>query len=125
MTSRRDAVPFDPYHFEKLARQGADAEAEVVFRDIYARHHWAGSASASGAGAAPDQVQRLRTELPALLEQLGVATLLDLPCGDYSWMRTLDLPVRHYIGADLLPELIAPLDGRVRGRRATDSWCST
>ena len=109
MESRRDAVPFDPYHFEKLARQGLTAESEVIFRDIYARHHWAGSASASGAGAAPEQIQQLRAGLPALLRQLGIGTLLDLPCGDYSWMRTLDLPVQRYIGADLLPELIAPL----------------
>ena len=109
MESRRDAVPFDPYHFEKLARRGLTAEPEVIFRDIYARHHWAGSASPSGAGAAPEQVQQLRAELPALLERLGIATLLDLPCGDASWVRTLELPVQRYIGADLLPELIAPL----------------
>jgi SAM-dependent methyltransferase len=106
---RRTAVPFDPYHFEKLAREGVTPAPEAVFRDIYQRHHWTGSESASGAGAAPDQIQHLRTALPALLARLGVGTLLDLPCGDYSWMRTLELPVARYIGADLLPELIEPL----------------
>ena len=83
--------------------------AEAVFRDIYQRHHWAGSESASGLGAAPDQIQHLRGALPALLARFGVGTLLDLPCGDWSWMRTLELPVERYIGADLLPELIQPL----------------
>jgi hypothetical protein len=43
--------------------------------------------------------------------------MLDLPCGDYGWMRTIELPVARYIGADLLPEIVEPLaaalgDGR-------------
>lgn len=107
--ARRTAVPFDPYHFEKLVCEGTVETAEAVFRDIYRRHHWSGSASASGAGAAPDQTRRLRTALPELLSRLGARTLLDLPCGDYSWMRGVDLRVARYIGADLLPDLIVPL----------------
>jgi hypothetical protein len=110
--SRRDAVPFDPRHFERLARSGHLLSAEEAFRDIHRRHHWAGSASPSGAGAAEEQTARLRTELPALLAELGARTLLDLPCGDYSWMATVDLPVQRYIGGDLVPELIAPLERR-------------
>jgi hypothetical protein len=110
--SRRDAVPFDPRHFERLARSGERLSSEETFRDIHRRHHWTGSASPSGAGAAEEQTARLRAELPALLTDLGVRSLLDLPCGDYSWMATIDLPVERYIGADLLPELIAPLQGR-------------
>ncbi len=107
--TRRDAVPFDPRHFERLARSGVTMSAEEVFRDIHQRHHWAGSASPSGAGAAEEQTIRLCAELPALVKELDVRTLLDLPCGDYSWMATVQLPVEHYIGGDLLPELIAPL----------------
>ena len=109
MDPRRTAVPFDTYHFEKLARQGVTPAAEAIFRDIYRRNHWAGSESASGPGAAREQVEHLRTALPSLLARLGVRTLLDLPCGDYSWMRTLELPVTRYVGADLLPDLIEPL----------------
>jgi hypothetical protein len=109
VTSRRDRVPFDSYYYEKLARSDRDSEPEHVFRDIYRRHHWSGSESASGAGASLDQTRELRRSLPALLSELGVATMLDLPCGDYSWMRTFELPVDRYIGADLLPEVIEPL----------------
>ncbi len=115
---RRDAVPFDPRHFERLAREGPPLSATETFRDIYRRHHWAGSDSPSGAGAAEAQTARLRAELPALLGELPVGTLLDLPCGDFGWMATVNLPVERYIGADLLPELIAPLEARYGdGRR--------
>ena len=109
MTSRRDRVPFDSRYYEKLARSGGDSEPQRVFRDIYRRHHWSGSESASGAGASLDQTRELRRSLPALLRELGVATMLDLPCGDYGWMRALELPVERYIGADLLPEVVEPL----------------
>jgi SAM-dependent methyltransferase len=117
MTSRRDRVPFDSRYFEKRSRAGALEPADV-FRDVYRRHHWAGSESPSGAGAGEDQTARLRGALPALLAELRIGTMLDLPCGDYGWMRTVGLPVERYIGADLLPEVIAPLAARFSdGRR--------
>jgi len=109
MTSRRDRVPFDARHFEKLARAGHHPEPLSVFRDIYRSHHWSGSESPSGAGAGCDQTIELRRVLPELLRELGVGSMLDLPCGDYGWMRTVELPVGRYIGADLLPEVVAPL----------------
>ena len=106
---RREAVPFDPHHFEKLAREGNLPPPEEVFRDIYRRHHWTGSRSLSGAGSGQEQTAELKRALPELLKERGVSTVLDLPCGDYSWMRQVDLAGIRYIGADLLPELIAPL----------------
>ena len=102
-------MPFDPRHFEKLAGHGETASNDAIFRDIYRRNHWSGPDSPSGRGASQDQTRALGNALPALLRRLGAGTLLDLPCGDYSWMRRLELPVTSYIGADLLPELIHPL----------------
>jgi SAM-dependent methyltransferase len=116
MTSRRDRVPFDSRYFEKHAASDPSEPADV-FRDIYRRHHWAGSESASGAGAGVDQTAEIRRALPALLTELRVATMLDLPCGDYGWMRTVALPVARYIGADLLPEVIEPLQAECTDAR--------
>jgi hypothetical protein len=109
VSSRRDAVPFDTRYFEKLTARGDTSSSEEIFRDIYRRNHWAGPHSPSGPGASPDQIRVLGIALPGLLRRLGVEVLLDLPCGDYSWMRRIELPVTRYIGADLLPEVIQPL----------------
>jgi Methyltransferase domain len=109
VSSRRDAVPFDTHYFEKLRARGNAPSNEAIFRDIYQRNHWSGQHSPSGAGASPDQTRALGVALPVVLRRLGVDVLLDLPCGDYSWMRRLELPVAQYIGADLLPEIIRPL----------------
>ncbi len=71
------------------------------------KRHWASNESVSGQGASQDQTAQLRAALPELLQELETHTLLDLPCGDFSWMRQVTLPVAQYIGADLLPGLIA------------------
>ncbi len=107
MNKRRDDVPFDPYYFEKKVQEGRAYSALDTFRQIYDSNYWGGSESPSGEGASADQTQQLRLKLPALLEQLKVEVFMDLPCGDFSWMKALELPVLFYIGADIIPELIA------------------
>ena len=56
----------------------------------------------------------VRRGLPPLLREFGVRTVLDAPCGDFHWMKELDLPVERYIGADVVAEIIE----RNRGRYA-------
>jgi hypothetical protein len=53
----------------------------------------------------------LRAELPRLLSKLGVASLLDAPCGDAGWINHADLGVR-YVGVDIVPSLIERLQAR-------------
>lgn len=100
-------MPFDPRHFERLAKDGVSYAPREAFEYIYRTHHWGGKESASGEGASQDQTTRLKEQLPGLLREIGADRLLDLPCGDYSWMREIELPVVEYIGADLVPSLVA------------------
>lgn len=48
----------------------------------------------------------VRAALPAWLSELNAKTLLDLPCGDFNWLQHVELGVEHYIGADIVQELI-------------------
>jgi hypothetical protein len=48
----------------------------------------------------------IRAELPRLLRELRISSMLDIPCGDWYWMRHVDLGAVRYIGADIVPELI-------------------
>ncbi|NMF62442.1 class I SAM-dependent methyltransferase [Brasilonema octagenarum] len=106
MNKRRDNVPFDPYYFEKQASLDVTFSLSNTFRHIYQTNHWRGSDSVSGEGASSSQTQQIEAKLPALLKTLQVDVLLDLPCGDFSWMQLIDLPVSRYIGADIVSELI-------------------
>src|SRR5690606_31544178 len=51
--------------------------------------------------------ETIRARLSDLLAQLGARSLLDAPCGDWNWMRHVDLPVERYYGVDIVRHVIA------------------
>jgi SAM-dependent methyltransferase len=61
--------------------------------------------SLSGPGSDLAQTEVVRRLLPSLVKDLGCKTLLDVPCGDFYWMRLVDLNV-EYTGADIVDDLI-------------------
>ena len=78
---------------------------EAVFTDIYHKRMWGDPESHSGTGSNLTQTEQVRRALPALLEEMDCRSLLDIPCGDFYWMRLLDLDV-DYTGADIVNELV-------------------
>jgi hypothetical protein len=77
------------------------------FREYYLRGTWGGTESASGPGSGMEETRVLRRALPELFEEMSVRSILDIPCGDFHWMRNVDLNGIAYIGADVVPELVA------------------
>jgi SAM-dependent methyltransferase len=106
MTDRRHDVSFDPDYFARKARTGRPMPPLEAFRHVIETNLWGDPESISGSGSNLDQTRRLRRELPALFRQLGVRSILDLPCGDGHWMASVDLTGIAYTGADFLPELV-------------------
>ena len=103
---RRGLVSFDPEYFRKLADSGRGGDVRATFRHAYLSNHW-GGASPSGPGSNREQTRRIASWLPHLCARLGVRRLLDLPCGDFTWMSGVDLGDVAYIGADIVPEVVA------------------
>ena len=79
----------------------------TVFRRIFDLNLWGNCESISGEGSTLERTAAIRSELPGLLARHGVRSMLDAPCGDFFWMKELALDVDSYIGADIVPELIA------------------
>jgi SAM-dependent methyltransferase len=79
----------------------------VIFTDIYRDNLWGDSESVSGRGSTLARTETIRRALPALLASVGARSLLDAPCGDFNWMRHVELDGVEYTGADVVPELIA------------------
>lgn len=77
-----------------------------VFTEIYRRNIWGYQETVSGGGSTLHYTEKVRQTLPGLLADLNIGTMLDLPCGDYHWMSEIELPVAHYIGADIVPHLV-------------------
>lgn len=99
-----------------LAHQRFEADREAFvgldlrqrFQRIHATNLWGAPASVSGLGSEADATAVLRRDLPGLLRKLGVASLLDAPCGDAAWINSADLGVA-FTGVDIVPELVATL----------------
>ena len=85
------------------------------FERMYETNLWSGSESRSGVGSSLAATARLRAELPEVLRTLAVRRLLDVPCGDFHWMKEVPRNGLHYIGGDIVPELIADNQRRYSG----------
>ena len=62
--------------------------------------------SLSGSGSDLVQTAVIARELPRVVGELGIETMLDAPCGDYYWMRHVKLHLTKYVGVDVIRELV-------------------
>jgi len=90
---------------------------ESVFSEIYRGNLWGEPESVSGPGSSLSETAAVRRELPRLFNELGIRTLLDIPCGDCHWIFFSPLDLDLYIGADIVPELIERNIARLSGPR--------
>jgi len=80
---------------------------EQVFREIKVKNKWGSQESASGYGSEIRSTENLIMELPNLFRMNGIRSILDIPCGDFNWMKKIDLSAFDYIGGDIVKELIS------------------
>lgn len=77
-----------------------------IFQQIYESNYWGNDFSLSGPGSSLESTENLREGLPRLVAALGARSLLDIPCGDFQWMRHVSLGVERYYGADIVLSLV-------------------
>jgi 2-polyprenyl-3-methyl-5-hydroxy-6-metoxy-1,4-benzoquinol methylase len=77
------------------------------FSYIYDKEIWAKGVDApkSGLGSSLNSTRELVENLPGLLDAIGTKSVLDLGCGDFTWMATVSLK-QDYTGADIVPSVI-------------------
>jgi 2-polyprenyl-3-methyl-5-hydroxy-6-metoxy-1,4-benzoquinol methylase len=81
-------------------------EMRRIFAKIHEAKAWGDVESASGPGSTRERAATFLPDLIALVRRLGVATLLDAPCGDFNWAQPLADAVTHYVGVDVVASLI-------------------
>jgi len=81
--------------------------AESVFTEIYQKNLFKGKKSRSGTGSNLKQTEIIRRELPNILNELKIQSMLDIPCGDFFWLKEIDLSFLSYIGADIVDDIIS------------------
>jgi hypothetical protein len=80
---------------------------QSIFQKIFHLHHWYNDESISGPGSSLSQTKTLREILPKILSQLKVSSVLDIPCGDFNWIKEIDLSSYSYCGADIVHEIVS------------------
>jgi len=81
-------------------------QAQIIFQKIYKLKNWGTTESVSGPGSSLKNTKNLRRELPVVINELIIKSFLDIPCGDFFWMKEINLPVEKYIGGDIVKELV-------------------
>ena len=85
------------------------------FEYMYETGYWVRGQNGplSGWGSSLEATGAIREELPKLLQSLDARSLLDLGCGDFTWMKEVKLPC-PYIGVDIVPQVIADNEAKFR-----------
>lgn len=76
------------------------------FTAIYKGNLWSNSESVSGYGSTVFAATNTREAITFLISKYQIKSLLDVPCGDFNWMKHLDITIQ-YIGGDIVDDLIA------------------
>jgi hypothetical protein len=86
-----------------------------IFTYIFKHNAWGGTESVSGTGSSLHESQELINKLPLVLSILEIRSILDAPCGDFNWMKHVQLPETiQYTGVDIVTELIGQNNKRFR-----------
>ena len=88
------------------ASQYRDVSHNQIFQRIVATRQWADNISVSGPGSDVDATHGLVKSLSFLIGQMQSRTVGDIPCGDMSWMRFVDLHGASYLGGDIAESII-------------------
>jgi SAM-dependent methyltransferase len=85
------------------------SDMENLFEHIYINNIWGRhTESKSGPGSSLSYTTNIRQEIVSLLNNANIEIFLDAPCGDFNWMKAVDLSTTvKYIGGDISPSLIS------------------
>jgi len=76
-----------------------------VFSKIYDTNLWSSEESKSGEGSTLEATVNIRKQLPQIITQFKIESMLDAPCGDYNWMSQVEKKC-NYIGGDIVESVV-------------------
>jgi 2-polyprenyl-3-methyl-5-hydroxy-6-metoxy-1,4-benzoquinol methylase len=76
------------------------------FSKVFEANGFHGDQSLSGRGSDLDQTRTIELEIPKVLEEFQIKSVLDVPCGDQNWIQRINFEGIDYVGADIVSALI-------------------
>jgi len=81
---------------------------QEAFRKIYLERLWGGDETFSGSGSASEVAEAYVAAIRRLIEERGVASVVDIGCGDFRIGRAIKAgSAISYCGVDIVPEIVA------------------
>ena len=77
-----------------------------IFTNIYKNNKWKNKESVSGSGSTISATKHVVTNLNNIISKYQIKSILDIPCGDFNWMKNVNLENIQYYGADIVKDLI-------------------
>jgi len=93
--------------FRKNRKFNQRVFTEIYEKDLFnSRSGNENNVSKSGSGSDLEQTKEIIEKLPQLIKKYNVTSILDVPCGDFYWMRHIDLTGIDYTGGDIVGKII-------------------
>jgi len=80
---------------------------EKIFTHIYHTNAWGSKESVSGPTSTLSRTKELLEELPMMIKAIEPTFILDCGCGDFNWMKQIDLTGIQYLGVDIVTKIIS------------------
>ena len=90
---------------KRIAWQLRFHSMERRFEQIYKNNTWACEESRSGEGSTIAATTKAREAIVDFVNSHQIQSILDIPCGDYNWMRHLPFEGK-YIGGDIVAKVV-------------------
>jgi hypothetical protein len=78
-----------------------------VFTEIKDSNFWTSSESISGPGSDVKNTTIAKNTIEFVIQKYDIKTILDIPCGDFNYMKNVNLKDCYYIGADIVSSIIS------------------
>ena len=77
-----------------------------IFSTIYNTYGFGGEESRSGPGSTLDETEKIREKIKNLIKYKDIKSVVDIPCGDFNWMKEIVDSFELYHGGDIVPQCI-------------------
>lgn len=108
---------------EPMMKEESDSENEKKHIEMF-DYIWendgfftGGGESRSGAGSTIEATESLRKEIIKLIKEKNIKTVVDIPCGDFNWMKEIVFRFDSYIGGDIVSKCIKENNSRYGNSR--------
>ncbi|MCX6199256.1 MAG: class I SAM-dependent methyltransferase [Bacteroidetes bacterium] len=87
----------------------AQMSRQDIFNSIYNNRTWTGMRNeipVSGRGSMLANTQGVRKGLEEIVENYAINLMVDIGCGDFTWMQKTNLPGVYYTGTEIVSALV-------------------